>query len=162
MSQASAHGRSQLNHQNLGWAVTRRRCLNIPVQAPTPDSKLVDRRYWIDSHRSFARASFFSQTRPARQQRKLYPARNGLVASTRISCSKRRTLRTRLRPVCARLYWRLKLIGMIAATVYLSSNCQLRVTTQKFCVVDGYTSPRTRKPTELSKSRGGRLPGTIR
>ena len=33
----------------------------MPVQAPTPDPKLTDRR------RSFARASFFMQTRPARQ-----------------------------------------------------------------------------------------------
>ena len=39
------HGSSP---KNWGWAVTQRRCLNspaIPVQAPTPDLKLADRRY---------------------------------------------------------------------------------------------------------------------
>ena len=29
LSRASAHGRSQLKCQNLGWAVTRRKCLNM-------------------------------------------------------------------------------------------------------------------------------------
>ena len=68
-------------------------------------------RYWIDLRRSFACALFFSQTRPERQWRNLYPARkrtnlkyrcqgSGVAAfvacSTQIlSYSKWRTLRTR-------------------------------------------------------------------
>ena len=41
--------------ENWGWPLTRRRCLNglsIPVQVPTPDPKLTDRRYRIDWRRS--------------------------------------------------------------------------------------------------------------
>ena len=76
----------------------------------------VMRPYWIDLRRSFARASFFSRTRPERQWRKLYPAIKRtnqkfrcqgfavfIACSKRISYCKRRTLRTRLQPVCANL-----------------------------------------------------------
>ena len=62
LSRASTHGRSRL--KNWGWALTWRRCLNsptMPVQVPTPDPKLTDRHYWIDSRPSFARASFLGK-----------------------------------------------------------------------------------------------------
>ena len=49
LSQASAHGGSQLsNKKNRGWAVARIRCLNgstFPMQAPTPHVKLAARGY---------------------------------------------------------------------------------------------------------------------
>ena len=65
----SAHGRSQLKHQNLreGGCMWRW-CLNastILMQVPTPDTKkLAARDYQIDLHRALSR--------PARQWRKLY------------------------------------------------------------------------------------------
>ena len=77
----AAMGARSSSTKNWGWEVTRRGCLNgstVPVQAPTTDAKLVARVYQIDLHRGFARAS----SRPARQWRKLYRARERtLVAS---------------------------------------------------------------------------------
>ena len=70
MSRPSTHGRSQLNHQELGVGTTQRMCLyspTTPVQATTSDLKLADKHYWIDLHHSFAYASFFSQTKLAQQ-----------------------------------------------------------------------------------------------
>ena len=164
------------------WALTaqtpkirggRRRCLTIPVQAPTPDLKLTDRRYWIDLHRCFTRASFFRQARPVRQYRKLYPARkrtkpkspcHGFAAfvtcSTRISYCKRRTLRMRL---CANVA-----AGCSGAwNSLMSSNCELSSHHAR-TLHGGRLHREPWKTTELSKSRGGRLrengrlPRTIR
>lgn len=45
LSQASPYWHLQLQHQKLGWAVARSRCLNgstIPGQVPTQDLKLTD------------------------------------------------------------------------------------------------------------------------
>ena len=46
---------------------------------------------------------------------------------------------------------------MIAATIYVSSNCEhIRVTMQEFCVVGGYT-----ENLENDRTVNGRLHGTI-
>ena len=55
--------------------------------------------------------------------------------------------------VCFRMYWRLKLIGMIAATVYVSSNCELSSNHARGGRLHGGPF----RTSELPKSRGGRL-----
>ena len=142
----SAHSSSP---KNRGWALTWRRRLNNPtisVQAPTPDPKLADRGYWVDSLRSFARASLFRQTRPARQYRKLYPARKWtnpkshsqgfaafIACSMQISYCKQRTMRVRLSQlVCA--------AGCSGAW---NSSKQSQTFVQEFCMVGGYTEDLT-------------------
>ena len=63
LSQASAHGPSQLKLQTLGWAVTWRKCLNgstIPEQGPTLDAKLAaigPNRLASSVHPCFVKAS---------------------------------------------------------------------------------------------------------
>ena len=54
--------------ENWGWAVTQRRCLNSPtffVQAPTSDTELAYRHYWIYLCHSFTRAFVYSQMKPS-------------------------------------------------------------------------------------------------
>ena len=94
--------------KNQGWALTRRRCFNsptMPLQAPTPDLKLTDRHYWIDSHHSFACACKQSQHGSwescivARKWTNLKSRHHGfatfVACSMRISYCKWRTLQMR-------------------------------------------------------------------
>ena len=119
--------------KNREWALTRRRCFNsptVPLQAPTPDLKLTDRRYWIDSRRSFARVCKRGQHGSreycivARKWTNLKSRHHGfttfVACSMRISYCKQRMLQMRLWPVCANRM-RLNFIE----TVYMSSNCEL-------------------------------------
>ena len=139
----------------------RRRCLNISVQPPTPDPKFADRCYWIDPCRSFVCAFFLAKWGQRGNREGCILLENGATWSLVARASQRLSLAVRkFRTVlqceihvlqaknavdkattceckpCCQMKWQLKLIGMIAATVYMSSN---QVITQEFCVVDGYT-----------------------
>ena len=95
LSQARAHGRSQLKHQTSGWAVTRRRCLNgstIPAKVHTLDAKLAARVYRVYLHRRFTCGS----SRPARRWRTLYRVlESGLTRSIVIKLPQHSSLAVR-------------------------------------------------------------------
>ena len=159
LSHASAHGCLQLKPKKSGgWALTRTWCLNsptIPVQAPTLDPKLTDRRYWIDTHCNFARASFNSQPGSRESCILLYRKRTNLkshchgfavfiTCSMQISYCEQRMLRMRLRPVCTNLA-----TGVVVPETHWNSLRELNIklwtfeSPHKICIVGSYTEELT-------------------
>ena len=101
--QASVGTRSS-SAKKWGWVVTRRRCLNIPVQGPTPDTKLAARVYRIAAMCVLRRGQPDSgescvvlQSWPTHSLVAKFPQCSVIACSTQISCCRERTLQRRPR-----------------------------------------------------------------
>ena len=89
--------------KNWGWAVTQRMSLNgstISAQRPTTDAKLAARGYRIDSVLRWGQpgsgeSCIVLQSGPTRSLIAKFSQRSVITCSTRISCSRGKTLQTR-------------------------------------------------------------------
>ena len=126
------------------------------MQTPTLGPKLTDRGYWIDSRRSFARASFFGKwgQRGSRESCILLenePTRSLIAMALQHWSLAIREFRTASKERCGRGKWPMCANLAAGCSGTWSSSKQsmwaqtvnFRVTTQKFCMVGGYTEDLT-------------------
>ena len=110
LSRANAYGRSQLKRQNLGWAVTRKKCLNrsnyfrarahpgYEVGSHGPESTcIVGSSVLRQGHPDSGEGCIRLQSGPTRSLVAKFLQRSVVACSARISCCRGETLRTRPR-----------------------------------------------------------------